>query len=493
MKKVDRGSLLADLGQFHAKVQRAVFFGPREETDVQILPFCERSGWVPRPQLLPGEIWDFFDKNVEGVQIVLSGAQAPRQNLPPEEVRALEELISRRDIVIKPADKGSEEEIKTFQIRWYRANSLNLHPRAAWAPRQNLPPEEVKALEELISRRDIVIKPADKGSAVVIMDRGRYVQEGQRQLTDRSFYRKLTAPIFLESVPRIEGVVEALEKTGFICRRQANYLRGEVAPRPRRFYLLPKVHKPKEKWLNPFMPPGRPIVSDCGSESHRIAEFIDFYLNPLATRHSSYIRDTNDFLDKVNNLRVPPGAILFSLDVESLYTNIETPLGLKAVRDCFSRYPDASRPDEAILELLELSLTCNDFEFEGEFYLQIKGTAMGKRFAPAYANIYMAQWEETVFPKCEKTPLSYLRFLDDVWGVWSHSQQDFETFLGVLNAHHASIKVQAVVNRLLSSWIQRYIRDRIFFLQVSWILRCSSKRQIPMPCCIIRVIIHLEV
>ncbi|CAM4507465.1 unnamed protein product [Leuciscus chuanchicus] len=132
MKKVDKGSLLADLGQFHAKVQRAVFFGPREETDVQILLFCERSGWVPRPQQLPGEIWDFFDKNVEGVQIVLSGAQAPRQNLPPEEVRALEELISRRDIVIKPADKGSEEEIKTFQIRWYRANSLNLHPRAAW-------------------------------------------------------------------------------------------------------------------------------------------------------------------------------------------------------------------------------------------------------------------------------------------------------------------------------------------------------------------------
>ncbi|XDV25687.1 hypothetical protein PO909_029562 [Leuciscus waleckii] len=248
----------------------------------------------------------------------------------------------------------------------------------------------------------------------------------------------------MESVPRIERVVDSLERTGFICKRQANYLLGEVTPR--RFYLLPKVHKPKKKWLNPFMPPGRPIVSDCGSESHRIAELIDFYLNPLSTRHSSYVRDTYDFLDKVKSLKVPPGAILFSLDVESLYTNIETPLGLKAVRDWFSRYPDASRPDEAILELLELNLTCNDFEFEGEFYLQIKGTAMGKRFAPAYANIYMAQWEETVFPKCEKTPLSYLRFLDDVWGVWSHNQQDFETFLGVLNAHHASIKVQAVVN-----------------------------------------------
>jgi len=272
------------------------------------------------------------------------------------------------------------------------------------------------------------------------MERARYVQEGLRQ----SFYSKLTAPIFMESIPRIEKVVSTLLRSGFICKRQADYLLGEIRPRPRRFYLLPKVHKPREKWPNPFIPPGRPIVSDCGSESHRVAEFIDFYLNPLSTKHFSYIRDTYDFLEKVKRLKVPSGAFLFSLDVESLYTNIETPLCLKAVRDCFARFPDASRPEGAILELLELSLTRNDFEFEGQYFLQIKGTAMGKRFAPAYANIYMAQWEETVFPKCEKVPFSYFRSLDNVWGLWVYSKQDIDTFLGVLNSHHASIKVSAV-------------------------------------------------
>ena len=380
---------MADLGQFHDKIKRAVYFGPNTDGEAQGLPFCESSGWVPPPQRLPGEIWEFFEKNLEGVQVALSGAQAPRPNLLPE---------------------------------------------------------EIEALEALAHRNDIVIKPADKGSAVVIMDRARYVQEGLRQLTDRSFYSKLEAPIFMESIPRIEGVVSTLLRSGFISKRQASYLAGEVRPRPRRFYLLPKVHKPRDKWSNPFMPPGRPIVSDSGSESHRVAEFIDFYLNPLSMKHFSYIRDTYDFLEKVKGLRVPPEAFLFSLDVESLYTNIETPLGLRAVRDCFARFPDASRPEEAILELLELSLTRNDFEFEGEFYLQIKGTAMGKRFAPAYANIYMAQWEETVFPKCEKVPLSYFRFLDDIWGVWDRSRQEFDAFLGVLNTHHASIKVKAVIN-----------------------------------------------
>lgn len=43
-------------------------------------------------------------------------------------------------------------------------------------------------------------------------------------------------------------------------------------------------------------------------------------------------------------------------------------------------------------------------KFNGQYYLQIKGTAMGKRFAPAYANIYMAEWEKTTFEKCRKLP-----------------------------------------------------------------------------------------
>lgn len=386
VKSGDKGAMLADLGQLHARVQKAVYFGSELGT-AQLKPFSVASGWVPPPQKLPGQIWDFFLRNYQDAQEVASGAGPP----------------------------------------------------------QNLSEAEIQALQELNLRKDIVIKPADKGSAVVIMDKQQYVQEGLRQLQDEGFYTKLRAPIFLDSVPLIEQVVDSLVEGGFINKRQAEYLAGESMPRARRFYLLPKVHKPREKWSTPYMPPGRPIVSDCRSESYRVAEFITYYLNPLSVKHPSYLKDTYDFLEKVKQLQVPAEAFLFSLDVESLYTNIEIPLGLAAVGECLARYPEVSRPDEAILQLLELSLTRNDFEFEGSYYLQIKGTAMGKRFAPAYANIYMAQWEETVFPKCKKVPLVYFRYLDDVWGVWQHSRQEFEEFLGVLNAHHASIKVKAVV------------------------------------------------
>lgn len=52
---------------------------------------------------------------------------------------------------------------------------------------------------------------------------------------------------------------------------------------PRLFYLLPKIHKPREKWTVPgLIPTGRSIVSDFGSESYRVAEYIDYYINPLS-------------------------------------------------------------------------------------------------------------------------------------------------------------------------------------------------------------------
>lgn len=98
----------------------------------------------------------------------------------------------------------------------------------------------------------------------------------------------------------------------------------------------------------------------------------------------------------------------------------------------------------SILKLLHLSLTRN--EFDGKFYLQIKGTEMGKKFVPAYADIYMVALEETIFPKCNKLPLYYFWYLDDIWGVWLCSEDGFRVFVGTLNSHHSSINMTAMNN-----------------------------------------------
>lgn len=67
---------------------------------------------------------------------------------------------------------------------------------------------------------------------------------------------------------------------------------------------------------------------------------------------------------------------------------------------------------------------------------------MGKRFAPSYANIFMADWERGTLSKCSLKPASYFRYLDDVWGVWSGTREDFLEFVSILNSHDPSIKLQ---------------------------------------------------
>ncbi|KAL2102106.1 hypothetical protein ACEWY4_001274 [Coilia grayii] len=278
------------------------------------------------------------------------------------------------------------------------------------------------------------------------MDRAEYINEAMRQLNDTNFYQKLTKPIYLETAVEYGRILQGLKDRHAITGRQMTYLTGDRPPKLRRFYLLPKIHKDREKWTTPFMPPGRPIVSDCGSESYKIAEYIDYYLNPISTKHPSYLKDTYDFINKVKQIELQPRTYLFTIDIDSLYTNIETKRGLSTVKKWLQRHPQADRPDVTLIQLLELSLTKNDFEFNGQYFLQTRGTAMGKKFAPAYANIYMAEWEETVLAKCRLRPSHYYRFLDDIWGTWPHTETEFEEFIVTLNSHHPYIKVKHILH-----------------------------------------------
>ena len=141
-------------------------------------------------------------------------------------------------------------------------------------------------------------------------------------------------------------------------------------------------------------------------------------------------------------MAVPLHSLLFTIDIDSLYTNIETGPGLRAVRETFERYPDSSRPDSHILDLLEICLTSNTFTFNNKQYLQTQGTAMGQRYAPSYANIYMAQWEREALTKCTLRPTFFFRFLDDIIGVWEHGIDTFTHFVDTLNNHHTSIKLK---------------------------------------------------
>lgn len=307
----------------------------------------------------------------------------------------------------------------------------------------NLPAAERAALKNLIKNDKIIIKPADKGSATVIMNKTDYIAEAHRQLYNEKYYRRLDGPIFEQNVPKINTVLENLLFYGYIDNDQLSYLRARETDRGRIFYLLPKIHKPLAKWPNlGKMPEGRPIVSDCNSESYRVCEYIDSFLQPLSIKNDACIKDTYDFVSKVRGQKIPKNAILVTADVTALYTNMDLNRTLEVVKETFQNNPDPKRPDEFLLKLLEITLKNNDFQFGDEHFVQILGTAMGKRYAPSLANLYLKYFDEKAKDGIFGIkPLLYFRFIDDVHFAWTGTEKQLKQFETYLNTLIPGIKI----------------------------------------------------
>ena len=279
----------------------------------------------------------------------------------------------------------------------------------------NLTKEERSAKCSLSQNRNIIIKKADKGSAVVIQNRSDYIKEGLRQLTDRNFYRLQEENLTHIHNTLITEQVSSMVTSKEISQKTADYLILET-PRTPNFYLLPKIHK------NKIPPPGRPIVSANGCPSERISQFVDHFIQPLVQKLPSYLRDSTHLINILKDLCLPENAILASLDVTSLYTNIPNLEGIQATGAYLFKYrsPHQNPTNASLCKLLELVLSTNNFLFDNKEYLQIGGTAMGTKLAPSFANLFMGHFEDKFVYSYPLKPFLWKRLIDDIFFVSLH-------------------------------------------------------------------------
>lgn len=102
----------------------------------------------------------------------------------------------------------------------------------------------------------------------------------------------------------------------------------------------------------------------------------------------------------------------------------------------------AYRPtNQSILSLLRLVLHCNNFTFEDKHYLQTGGTAMGTKVAPSYANIFMGELESKMLHTAPYKTHLYLRYIDDIFIIWTGTETQHSAFYDHCNSFHKSIKL----------------------------------------------------
>ena len=79
--------------------------------------------------------------------------------------------------------------------------------------------------------------------------------------------------------------------------------------------------------------------------------------------------------------------------------------------------------------MAEFVLKNNYFEFNGDCKPQISGTAIGIKFAPQYACIFMDQVETQFLQRQQFQPLVWFRYIDDIFFIWTHGEEYLELFL----------------------------------------------------------------
>ena len=262
----------------------------------------------------------------------------------------------------------------------------------------NLTKEERDALYSLRDDSTIIIKGPDKGSVVVDWDRENYLKEAYKQLEDREVYEEVSNdPNVLDNT-----IIKALEKIrlrGDLSNDTLSYFAVEV-PKFATFYLLPKIYNRLHNV------PGRSVISNCGFYTENISSFLDYHLQPLAQKVKSYIKDTNHFLNKIKKLgSLPDGAILCTMDVVGLYPNIPHGEGLASLRRFLETRDNKQISSDTLTELAEVVLKNNIFEFDEKTFKQKRGTAIGTKFAPPYAILFMADFEEEMLESFEKKPM----------------------------------------------------------------------------------------
>jgi hypothetical protein len=137
------------------------------------------------------------------------------------------------------------------------------------------------------------------------------------------------------------------------------------------------------------------------------------------------------FVQNLQSIKLQEVDILVSCGVVSLFTKVPLEDTLQVL---------SQHLHKQTLNLIRNVLTTTYFLYDGSFYDQKGGVAMGSPLAPVVANLYMEHFEHQALSSAIKTPTRWYRYVDDTFVVWPHEKDELQEFLKHLNNIHPNIK-----------------------------------------------------
>lgn len=187
--------------------------------------------------------------------------------------------------------------------------------------------------------------------------------------------------------------------------------------------------------------PARPIISSVGSASYKLAKYLVDILNPLVgTISNANIKNNVDLINKLNSVQINSESMLVSFDVVSLFTKMPIDDLMAFLSELLENTQlDIPFPKSTLIELIKLCVKDCKFEFNGKFYSQNFGMAMGNPLSPVLSNLYMEFFEKKILNNIIPRNVTWFRYVDDIICVWP-GNQDVKNFFAKLNQLVPSIK-----------------------------------------------------
>lgn len=92
-----------------------------------------------------------------------------------------------------------------------------------------------------------------------------------------------------------------------------------------------------------------------------------------------------------------------------------------------------SIPRAVFISLIKVCIDGNVFEFEGMYFRQRFGIAMGSPLSPVMAGLFMEYFESELLPTITTLPPLWIRYVDDILLMW-RNEDNFEDFLSEVNS-----------------------------------------------------------
>lgn len=293
----------------------------------------------------------------------------------------------------------------------------NMENMDAKCQKTNLLPKHWDAIDSLKNNKSIVIKQADKGGSFCILDTDHYISMIHKILeidTTHIFgmprkYFKLKENIDSNIVEEIKKLLDKYPSV--LDEKQRKYL-YDFQWHTANFYGLPKCHKSefinksildqKKEIIHCCRPMDlklRPIVGGWAHPTSRLSNLIDAILQPLLVMVPSFLKDEDSFIQKLDRASIEENdGIFVTFDISDMFSNIHLKNALKAIKYYFDKYQNLINPIftwDFIKDVISFIFRNNTFFFNGCYFKQAQGMAMGTKMACVVADLSVGFLEET--------------------------------------------------------------------------------------------------